>query len=1145
MSVSALPEWKQLLLERKRREEEEKERRGREEEDRLASMPAWKREIIQRRKAKQDEEKEKDVSATSEDDVTEQTDGKFPLFFQTENKQIIKSKETPIPFQKNTFPQSQNSFKREKVVRDEEKDGNKEKEAQRGREMWSGQTFQNKTEQSESDSTAPFTPRMVKRGGRGDGIDRRESVNVAPHTPQMEKRINVAPHTPQMEKRGGKSQETDRRESNSSALFNSVVGLRTIQANNIIIIEKDKNGKEKLERRNKEVLEDNEKHMRMDLREFLAGGGSVTEIRASEVLIIKPPDASKTESVVTTERRKSIDRLEKEGMWILKTGIKRGERVVNHNKLNEGCSGRVSQLLSKFGEHRKNPPTRSKSSESFNQTGETGQPLITKHLPVQEGNAEKSPSYKFVPKRSFSFSERVVCKQERRDYEEKGDFKGMERTRLDRRVKTQVKELSESQTRITKQWTRDDKRQGERKSGEIDEEEVHLHGGSTNASVKKHRVSLARRLPIRQEREAEKIQRRAAQKETEVTVCPLQSQEECIPPSDQIQQHCLEASFANAAIDEQTQAALIQQAEDLLCRFGNVPCDHKGSIKETDLCSQEYPAKLSQCNKNAEDVLQRRSDHKQHQANQPFSEQNYKEMVCASDTQARDEDWGLQSYEEPREDPNCPSGSNEGRRFCSEVPLDTSLSQSQSKTKETPPLLVNKRQNEAEDDGSGSAYDGCNQKEHHDLPALSNNERESSQKPHDGSTVGERITEDQTSRYSSEINEFCQEQIKIPRTVFYGVDVSAKMRRASVPEEDGPQIERRPSWKSGRALTRVESLREKIRQLEREALKSRADEESTREAALEHLRGFSVTQEVSMVKTSPQLPVPDSVLQSEGEVEKIRVVSERRISETDGEIERCEDDLIDVQAFDEELDQKEGEEEFFDEEYRPPSVSPPPSDSVDAMSRIYNLKAVGSRSPVCIGERTAEESGKYSHARSGFSPDVLPEPAKVSNQHEKIEAAPKSAQKVQHQVEKLHLRDKEEMEAKAQKRPDLLKETQTTILPPSERPQQVRSFTENAQENSVLSPLFSIRSASAGLNKRGTTITITPRRCAPSATPNSTKATPQSHECSPSGGKKRFPSAEEIQVIGGYQSLEKSCLSKSRSSSRMVSSVLFLFQTEM
>uniref|UniRef100_A0A3B3DAE1 Phostensin/Taperin PP1-binding domain-containing protein n=1 Tax=Oryzias melastigma TaxID=30732 RepID=A0A3B3DAE1_ORYME len=54
MSVSSLPEWKQLLLEKKRREEVERGRREKEEEEKLASMPAWKRGIIQRRRAKQE-----------------------------------------------------------------------------------------------------------------------------------------------------------------------------------------------------------------------------------------------------------------------------------------------------------------------------------------------------------------------------------------------------------------------------------------------------------------------------------------------------------------------------------------------------------------------------------------------------------------------------------------------------------------------------------------------------------------------------------------------------------------------------------------------------------------------------------------------------------------------------------------------------------------------------------------------------------------------------------------------------------------------------------------------------------------------------------------------------------------------------------
>lgn len=87
-------------------------------------------------------------------------------------------------------------------------------------------------------------------------------------------------------------------------------------------------------------------------------------------------------------------------------------------------------------------------------------------------------------------------------------------------------------------------------------------------------------------------------------------------------------------------------------------------------------------------------------------------------------------------------------------------------------------------------------------------------------------------------------------------------------------------------------------------------------------------------------------------------------------------------------------------------------------------------------------------------------------------------------------------------------------------------------------PLFSIRSASSGPGKRGTTITITPRKPAGAAaspgSPSTSKPACQTQTPAPNGngtgegGKKRYPTAEEIQVIGGYQNLEKSCLVKSR-----------------
>uniref|UniRef100_A0A3Q3XBG4 Phostensin/Taperin PP1-binding domain-containing protein n=1 Tax=Mola mola TaxID=94237 RepID=A0A3Q3XBG4_MOLML len=166
MSVSSLPEWKQLLLERKRREEEERERKEKQEEEKFASMPAWKRGIIQRRKAKQDSlgdrEKERDVKPVSEVSV-----------------------ETIVPVHENPFILTQSSRRR-------------------GRDAELG----NETEVKEKERDK-LSPRS-QDGELGKGRD------------------------------------------------------------------EDQQGK---------------RAMKMDLREILAVGGSVTEIRASEVLIIKPSES--------------------------------------------------------------------------------------------------------------------------------------------------------------------------------------------------------------------------------------------------------------------------------------------------------------------------------------------------------------------------------------------------------------------------------------------------------------------------------------------------------------------------------------------------------------------------------------------------------------------------------------------------------------------------------------------------------------------------------------------------------------------------------------------------------------------------------------------------------------------------------------
>uniref|UniRef100_A0AAZ3NPN4 Phostensin n=1 Tax=Oncorhynchus tshawytscha TaxID=74940 RepID=A0AAZ3NPN4_ONCTS len=101
MSVSSLPEWKQLLLERKRREEEEREKREKEEEDKLASMPAWKRGIIQRRRMKQESFGDKEREGP-----LQVKEGRSP------SDPSLVLKETIIPVGQNSFIRTHGGWRR-------------------------------------------------------------------------------------------------------------------------------------------------------------------------------------------------------------------------------------------------------------------------------------------------------------------------------------------------------------------------------------------------------------------------------------------------------------------------------------------------------------------------------------------------------------------------------------------------------------------------------------------------------------------------------------------------------------------------------------------------------------------------------------------------------------------------------------------------------------------------------------------------------------------------------------------------------------------------------------------------------------------------------------------------------------------------
>uniref|UniRef100_A0A672YUE6 Phostensin n=1 Tax=Sphaeramia orbicularis TaxID=375764 RepID=A0A672YUE6_9TELE len=206
MSVSSLPEWKQLLLEKKRREEEERERREKEEEEKFASMPAWKRGIIQRRKARQESlgDREKD-------------------------REVL---ETIVPVHENPFIRTQSSWKKgrdsdaEKGNESEVKE--REKTSPRGHDVESGsgrdielriERFRDLSEgrdkeRSRDRSQGREGDRYEKSSQRESGKDR-ELLKV-------------------------RKDEEEKEVDPSSPVFSPHPCLRTIRADNIIIIEQDR-----------------------------------------------------------------------------------------------------------------------------------------------------------------------------------------------------------------------------------------------------------------------------------------------------------------------------------------------------------------------------------------------------------------------------------------------------------------------------------------------------------------------------------------------------------------------------------------------------------------------------------------------------------------------------------------------------------------------------------------------------------------------------------------------------------------------------------------------------------------------------------------------------------------------------------------
>ncbi|XP_004711729.1 phostensin [Echinops telfairi] len=73
---------------------------------------------------------------------------------------------------------------------------------------------------------------------------------------------------------------------------------------------------------------------------------------------------------------------------------------------------------------------------------------------------------------------------------------------------------------------------------------------------------------------------------------------------------------------------------------------------------------------------------------------------------------------------------------------------------------------------------------------------------------------------------------------------------------------------------------------------------------------------------------------------------------------------------------------------------------------------------------------------------------------------------------------------------------------------------------------YGVKSGVGGPRRSGHTFTVNPRRSAPPAAPATPAGPATADAAAPGAGKKRYPTAEEILVLGGYLRLSRSCLVK-------------------
>ncbi|XP_077598876.1 uncharacterized protein ppp1r18 isoform X2 [Stigmatopora nigra] len=1245
MSISSLPEWKQLLLERKRREEEERERREKEEEEKFSKMPAWKRGIIQRRKAKQeilvDREKERDLSIPLMDaqpivDILNDTDNWVTV--SQGNEQFLNpdlsqspdvdlktmsqvSVETIVPVHENPFMLTQNVWRKGKddvvyqersselEIQEREKDKltSKSHDGENGR----GRKIEKKIEKfrdlSEGRDKEKNRDRSQGRENNKDNWEKgpcKESVNDVAKEKEMLKEENAA-----------------------SSFSPLVPCLRTIRADNIIIIEQNRGGSDEnrskwreMEAERPEEDLQGKRGMKMDLREILAGGASVTEIRASDVLIIKPTVNSEERTtaggggkglgrddieICTMEAKMEnwCREFRSEMSWTREKEISKEKdrpcSQVTVSKDNKKDSlddnvfyergGRVSQLLSKFGEFRK-PPSRSKSSDNFLRPGRW------KNLRENDDRNEertydgRNVPVKGVPKRSFSFSDRIVSSKE--NGLDQDGWKPRERIHSDRSGTSYGKEIpvkckmgssrflekeqfvkrkngnlsnenqSDAIERKNDTGVEFRKRTEDKKLDLVEKTATATQGeedieGFMMASIKTTEgISFARRIPIRQDgkaRTAEKDIRKPAKKAFKLDLGAEKDSYSGIYSEGQIREEFDESES----------------------------CIHRSK---------------------AENCFKLESDHKE-------------SSNLLSTVADRGEEWDLLSHH----------------------------------TEE----LIHKIEKVVD----GPDYNNDRSEKSYNKQGVHNDSvpHDVNLRPPKGiATVG--IPPGPL-------------EIQIPRTVFYVAEEMAKKKTTSQSmevkkSEGGKGVERKDSWRAGKPLSRVESLREKIRQREQESLRQKTSQGingvdvkiisdgmnegdtherggSEKEKELEPLTplqnsmlvagdkmetktevqtsgsAFDTMQEVDVLKNCPQLPV--SVLNSttvsgeevssslanapfEDSNEGLQISKDKRetLKHVEEQVTHCkgQDQGGEGGQVEDTKDPEEGYKSSIDSA-QPRPHSPPHPNSLAAMSRIYNLETVGSRSGLCLRERNMDVSSVHLvKVKPLVTSDALKGDAKLfssetcgnrTRQLQLEQLQHKEQESVQTQniastsITSCKDRDAKGRQSKGLKKhqaEETIKETQEVphkvcprrVFSPTSQLKQpnpiIASHIRSQSPDKSLKPsdsaptpasspcssspsaspspsptFFCIRSASGGQVKRGATITITPKkstgteRTIGTPTPSipvtsvNTKIpqlTPQTQTSVAEPVQKKYPTVDEIEVIGGYQNLEKSCLIRTK-----------------